>query len=89
MIFWDPKDRSTGPFSFGLCWCRLLPVRWLPHGYAKAIALRFNIVDKPDNLVKTHKKPVAYLGGIGVLVGFFVGILCGVYLVRGQNRPAG
>ncbi len=51
----------------------------------KSIALRLNIVDKPDNLVKTHKKPVAYLGGIGVLVGFSVGILCGVYLVRERD----
>jgi UDP-GlcNAc:undecaprenyl-phosphate/decaprenyl-phosphate GlcNAc-1-phosphate transferase len=51
----------------------------------KSIALRLNIVDKPDNLVKTHKKPVAYLGGIGVLVGFSVGTLCGVYLVRGHD----
>ncbi|MGB7580848.1 MAG: MraY family glycosyltransferase [Sedimentisphaerales bacterium] len=51
----------------------------------KAIALRFNIVDKPDNLVKTHKKPVAYLGGVGVLAGFIVGALCGIYIIRGQN----
>jgi UDP-GlcNAc:undecaprenyl-phosphate GlcNAc-1-phosphate transferase len=47
-----------------------------------------NIVDKPDNLVKTHIKPVAYLGGVGVLVGFSVGILCGVYLVRGHDLLA-
>ena len=51
----------------------------------KAIAIRFNIVDKPDNLVKTHKKPVAYLGGVGVLAGFIVGALCGIYIIRGQN----
>jgi UDP-GlcNAc:undecaprenyl-phosphate GlcNAc-1-phosphate transferase len=60
--------------------CALIAT-WL----CKAIALRFNIVDKPDNLVKTHKKPVAYLGGIGVLAGFIVGALCGIYLIRGQT----
>jgi len=48
----------------------------------KKIALKFGIVDKPDNLVKTHKEPVAYLGGIGILVGFTVGVLTGLYLVR-------
>ena len=58
-----------------------LVATWL----CKAIALRFNIVDEPDNLVKTHKKPVAYLGGIGVLAGFIVGALCGIYLIRGQT----
>jgi UDP-GlcNAc:undecaprenyl-phosphate/decaprenyl-phosphate GlcNAc-1-phosphate transferase len=51
----------------------------------KAIAIRFNIVDTPDNLVKTHKRPVAYLGGVGVLIGLFVGILSGVYILRGQT----
>jgi UDP-GlcNAc:undecaprenyl-phosphate GlcNAc-1-phosphate transferase len=55
----------------------------------KSIALRLNIVDKPDNLVKTHVKPVAYLGGVGVLAGFSVGILCGVYLVRGHDLLPG
>jgi UDP-GlcNAc:undecaprenyl-phosphate GlcNAc-1-phosphate transferase len=51
----------------------------------KAIAIKFNIVDKPDNLVKTHKKPVAYLGGVGVLAGFIAGALCGIYIIRGQT----
>jgi UDP-GlcNAc:undecaprenyl-phosphate GlcNAc-1-phosphate transferase len=51
----------------------------------KAIAIKFNIVDRPDDRVKTHKKPVAYLGGVGVLAGFIVGALCGIYLIRGQK----
>ena len=51
----------------------------------KAIAIKFNIVDRPDGSVKTHKKPVAYLGGVGVLAGFIVGALCGIYLIRGRN----
>ncbi|MGA2679445.1 MAG: MraY family glycosyltransferase [Sedimentisphaerales bacterium] len=51
----------------------------------KAVAIRFDIVDKPDNLVKTHKRPVAYLGGVGVLIGLFVGILCGVYIIRDRT----
>jgi UDP-GlcNAc:undecaprenyl-phosphate GlcNAc-1-phosphate transferase len=59
--------------------CALIAT-WL----CKAIAIRFNIVDKPDSLVKTHKRPVAYLGGVGVLAGFVVGALCGIYLIRGQ-----
>ena len=50
----------------------------------KRIALKFGIVDKPDNLVKTHKEPVAYLGGIGILAGVIVGVLAGVYLLRNE-----
>jgi UDP-GlcNAc:undecaprenyl-phosphate GlcNAc-1-phosphate transferase len=52
--------------------------------FCKRIAIRFGIVDRPDNLVKTHKEPIAYLGGIGVLAGFTVGLLTGVYLLREQ-----
>ena len=45
----------------------------------KKIALKLGIVDKPDNLVKTHKTTVAYLGGVGILAGLTVGILTGIY----------
>jgi UDP-GlcNAc:undecaprenyl-phosphate GlcNAc-1-phosphate transferase len=44
----------------------------------KKIALKFGIVDRPDDLVKTHKEPIAYLGGVGILIGLIVGILTGV-----------
>jgi UDP-GlcNAc:undecaprenyl-phosphate/decaprenyl-phosphate GlcNAc-1-phosphate transferase len=55
----------------------------------KKVALKFGIVDKPDNTVKTHKEPVAYLGGVGILVGFTVSILAGIYCIRGQEYLAG
>ena len=48
----------------------------------KKIALKFGIVDKPDDLVKTHKGSVAYLGGVGILVGMTVGMLAGIYCIR-------
>jgi UDP-GlcNAc:undecaprenyl-phosphate GlcNAc-1-phosphate transferase len=47
----------------------------------KKVALKLGIVDRPDNLVKTHKEPVAYLGGIGILTGLLVGIMLGAYLI--------
>ncbi len=53
----------------------------------KNIALKLGIVDKPDNLVKTHKNTVAYLGGVGILTGLTVGILTGIYcLGSGQGQ---
>src|SRR4030043_395417 len=45
----------------------------------KNIALKLGIVDKPDNLVKTHKGTIAYLGGVGMFVGLTVGIFTGLY----------
>ena len=52
----------------------------------KKIALKFGIVDKPDNLVKTHKGSVAYLGGIGMLVGLTVGIFTGIYHIHNLEK---
>jgi UDP-GlcNAc:undecaprenyl-phosphate/decaprenyl-phosphate GlcNAc-1-phosphate transferase len=48
----------------------------------KRIALKFGIVDRPDDRVKTHKGSVAYLGGVGMLVGLTAGILAGIYYLQ-------
>lgn len=52
----------------------------------KSIALKFGIVDKPDDLVKTHKGTVAYLGGVGILAGLTVGVLTGIYCIGDQEH---
>ena len=52
--------------------------------FCKKIAIKFGIVDRPDDLVKTHKEPIAYLGGIGMLIGLTVGILAGIYCLRNE-----
>ncbi len=58
-----------------------LGATWL----CKKIAIKFDIVDQPDNLVKTHKEPVAYLGGIGILLGLIVGIFAGFACLRNEQ----
>ena len=59
-----------------------LVATWL----CKNVALKLGIVDKPDNLVKTHKASVAYLGGVGILVGLAAGILVGIYYLHGREH---
>ena len=54
----------------------------------KSIALKLGIVDKPDNLVKTHKGTVAYLGGVGILAGLTVGILTGIYCIGSRTSAS-
>ena len=51
----------------------------------KKIAVKFGIVDRPDALVKTHREPIAYLGGIGMLVGLTVGVLTGIGHLRSEE----
>ncbi|MCK4626386.1 MAG: undecaprenyl/decaprenyl-phosphate alpha-N-acetylglucosaminyl 1-phosphate transferase, partial [Phycisphaerae bacterium] len=49
-------------------------VRW--------IAYRAKIVDRPDDLLKPHSRPIAYLGGLAVCTGFLTALIVGVF-----NRP--
>ena len=58
-----------------------LTATWL----CKKAAIKFGIVDKPDDLVKTHKEPIAYLGGLGMLIGLTVGVLTGIGCLRSEE----
>ena len=58
-----------------------LGATWL----CKKIAIKFGIVDRPDDLVKTHKGPIAYLGGVGMLIGLTVGVLAGIGCLRDEE----
>lgn len=58
-----------------------LGATWL----CKKVALKFGIVDRPDDLVKTHKEPIAYLGGLGMLIGMTVGILAAIGCLRNEE----
>jgi UDP-GlcNAc:undecaprenyl-phosphate GlcNAc-1-phosphate transferase len=73
-ISWVIKFWPVPVLSFAFA----LAATWL----CKKIAIKFGIVDKPDDLVKTHKKPIAYLGGLGMLVGLTVGVLAGIGCLR-------
>ncbi len=38
------------------------------------IAYKAKIVDRPDDLLKPHKRPTAYLGGLGICTGLMAGL---------------
>jgi len=40
----------------------------------RAVAYRRKIVDRPDDLLKPHGRPVAYLGGVGMCLGLLAGL---------------
>lgn len=40
----------------------------------RRVATYYGVVDKPDNLRKIHREPVAYLGGVAVFLGWLVGV---------------
>lgn len=39
---------------------------------SKIIAIRYDIVDKPDSNIKTHTKITPYLGGLGIILTFYL-----------------
>ena len=40
----------------------------------RSVAHRWNITDRPDSLLKPHARPTAYLGGLGVYLGWLAGL---------------
>ncbi len=41
----------------------------------RALARRLRVVDKPDGFLKPHGRPIAYLGGVAVYLGWLAGLL--------------
>jgi len=39
----------------------------------KKLAFRFDILDKPSDALKIHRKPIPYLGGVAIACSFFLG----------------
>lgn len=46
----------------------------------RAVAYKYRIVDRPDDFLKPHKRPIPYLGGVAIFAGWAAGILAGVAL---------
>jgi len=42
---------------------------------ARYAAYKLKIVDKPDDLLKPHARPIAYLGGLAMCIGLLAGIV--------------
>jgi len=62
-------------FVFSFCFAYIL-IRFL-----RKAALRFNLVDKPDEKRKIHKRAMPLLGGIGMYLAFSLSIIAHVIFV--------
>ena len=82
-----PERPVSWVLQFWPVWVFSLAFALAATALCKKIALKFGIVDKPDNRVKTHKGTVAYLGGVGILIGSAAGILAGMYGFLGREHP--
>ena len=58
----------------------------------RRLALRFNVVDRPDDWLKPHHQPIPYLGGVAIFLGWATGILVAMALFQPhdpQGYPTG
>ena len=51
----------------------------------RSIAYRAKIVDRPDDLLKPHGRPVAYMGGLAMCAGLLSGMACYVATMPGLH----
>jgi len=77
--FVGPKRPLERTFQFWPVLAISFAVGIIATWLCKNIALKYGIVDKPNDTVKTHKEPIAYLGGVGILAGLAAGILIGLW----------
>src|SRR5258708_38862539 len=68
------------------CFLTALGVSGLLTPLMRKIALRFRILDRPLSDVKTHKRPVPYLGGVAVAGGLVLALISPRLLT---NLPTG
>ncbi len=44
----------------------------------RRIAIRYGIVDRPDAFLKPHEKPIPYLGGVAIFLGWLAGVMVSI-----------
>lgn len=57
--------------------------------FVRKLAIEMEIVDKPDEVRKQHKFPIAYLGGFAVFLGVMAAIIYSYTLVDGPGGALG
>lgn len=55
----------------------------------RVVASHYGIVDKPDGIRKLHREPVAYLGGVAVVLGWLAGMALSRFLVAHYSNTNG
>lgn len=63
-------DRLT----YGITFAVAAALAWWLTPKMREAALRFGIVDAPDGGLKTHREPVAYLGGLAIYLAFLLAL---------------
>jgi UDP-GlcNAc:undecaprenyl-phosphate GlcNAc-1-phosphate transferase len=78
-------DQVLSPYVFVFYAAYLVTFLFTP--VMRAIAIHYGIIDQPDSLRKMHSKPVAYLGGVAVFLGWLSGLAISQFLLLHRVEP--
>lgn len=77
-----PAITSVSNSLYLLCFALAFVLCALLTPVMRFVAKRFDILDRPSNLVKTHKQPVPYLGGAAVAVALFSSLVAARFFTK-------
>src|SRR5437763_8195332 len=53
----------------------------------RVVAMYYGVIDRPDQVRKLHRDPVAYLGGVAVFLGWLSGLAVSTFLELHRRDP--
>lgn len=51
----------------------------------RRIAIRYEVIDRPDHERKMHREPIAYLGGVAIFFGWLAGLTVSLWVHQGLD----
>ena len=76
-------DAVLGPYVIIFCIAFVVAYVFTP--IMRHVALAYDVVDRPDNVRKTHGRIVAYLGGVAVFLGFVAALALGQFFAQSHH----
>ena len=70
----DPLSVDAVLSPFVSVFCVAFVLAYLATPIMRVVAVAYGIIDRPDLVRKLHARPVAYLGGVAVFIGFFAAL---------------
>jgi UDP-GlcNAc:undecaprenyl-phosphate/decaprenyl-phosphate GlcNAc-1-phosphate transferase len=79
-------DQVLSPYIYVLYISFLVTLIFTP--IMRMIALHYGIIDNPDRARKLHLRPIAYLGGVAVFLGWIAGLAISTFLRLHTSDPS-
>ena len=76
-------DTVLSPYVVVFCTAFLIAYAFTP--IMRVVAVAYGIVDQPDKVRKLHERPVAYLGGVAVFLGFIAALAVSMFFTQNHN----